>query len=531
MPEPLSQRQIRTLLKRVERLTRENVSLREQGRALRKEIQSCRKELRGTVGVLNDVPGALLIIQQGTIVFVNDRVRKHLGFSDEDLLGREVGELVHSDSLERLRKFQRRIGAGKPVQKPVGLNVKDKQGRSLRCEIWVNKTRYRGGSAYLLNVVGLEDEMQHEIQSLRSYKTDALIRMAEGLTREFAGWVDGADGYPNTAGEARGLSVGGDGGHGSALRDAAHALISDLHAFSRRRYDRAGFTTCDLRKIVKDAVAHTRPLWQDAAARGRADIHLKTYLRNLSPIEGRAEELRDVCVCMILNAVEAMPGGGEIYITTEEHSGFAHVYIQDNGTGIPRAVQETMFDPFFTTKDGTRSGLGLSLAQAAVSRHGGDIEVVSHKGQGSTFIIKLPVARKAPPKARRAGNRIKDSHILIISDETMVKDLFSQSLVSKGGAVTSVTGSAGGVKALKKNSFDLVVVGPALAPGEDKTLIRRIKTLRPSLPVALLDGSGRRCSPGALRAVGADLIIGRPFEMNTVLSLVSEAIANHGTSS
>ena len=83
-------------------------------------------------------------------------------------------------------------------------------------------------------------------------------------------------------------------------------------------------------------------------------------------------------------------------------------------------------------------GLGLSLAQAIVNRHKGEIELISKEGQGTTFIIRLPLAPEKPrSKAKGAKKRIRGSNILIIAEEGIVKDLTTQLLVSKGGKVTT----------------------------------------------------------------------------------------------
>ena len=142
-------------------------------------------------------------------------------------------------------------------------------------------------------------------------------------------------------------------------------------------------------RLCQFFLSRRKPVAQDDA-----EISIKTYLRKLAPVRGNPKEIQNVFQSMISNAVEALPNGGEIYLTTEEDSDFAYVYIQDNGLGIPEEIRCKIFDPFFSTKSGSSLGLGLSMANAIVGQHRGEIEVMSNEGQGTTFIVKLPLAKK-----------------------------------------------------------------------------------------------------------------------------------------
>ncbi|UCF85188.1 MAG: hybrid sensor histidine kinase/response regulator, partial [Desulfobacteraceae bacterium] len=256
------------------------------------------------------------------------------------------------------------------------------------------------------------------------------------------------------------------------------------------------------------------------------EINVKTYLRNMAPVRGNPKEIENVFHHMISNAIDALPDGGEIYLTTEENFGFAYIYIQDNGVGIPDDIKEQIFDPFFTTKSGSRLGLGLSKDYAIIDQHWGEIEVMSNVGQGSTFIIKLPIAKKPPsPKARVARNRIKNSHFLIISAGGIFKDLLCHLFLSKGGKVTLASNAGEGLKLLKKNKFDLVIADLNVPYLESSKIIARLKKIGQGLPIALAVGDEKWRAPHAFRKLGVDLVISRPLEMDRTLAFVSQALA------
>ncbi len=116
--------------------------------------------------------------------------------------------------------------------------------------------------------------------------------------------------------------------------------------------------------------------------------------KNLPPIYGDRELLKQVFLNLFINAIDAMPNGGKLSVTvTEEKStGFLSIRISDTGEGIPSHILGSVFSPFFTTKPtGKGTGLGLAVSRGIIERHGGDIEVESSIHEGATFTVHLPI--------------------------------------------------------------------------------------------------------------------------------------------
>jgi two-component system NtrC family sensor kinase len=112
-----------------------------------------------------------------------------------------------------------------------------------------------------------------------------------------------------------------------------------------------------------------------------------------------AQQIEQVLINLIQNAVQAMPEGGQLAIELEESNGQAVLRVSDSGQGIEADNLSRIFEPFFTTKpEGKGTGMGLAVSYGIVSRHGGQIEVESELGEGSTFEIRLP---KEPSKDRQ----------------------------------------------------------------------------------------------------------------------------------
>jgi signal transduction histidine kinase len=122
------------------------------------------------------------------------------------------------------------------------------------------------------------------------------------------------------------------------------------------------------------------------------DLHRKHFLPE---IQADPEQLKEVLVNLIINACEAMEGGGRIRIQEEERfveplGPVVVVRLTDSGSGIQDSIREQIFQPFFTTKD-EGSGLGLSIAARIVANHGGWLDFISNKGEGVTFEMTLPI--------------------------------------------------------------------------------------------------------------------------------------------
>ena len=518
-------KQQRALKSWVDRLKDKNQTLREKITALKKENQILQRALRESRKLFKDIPGALALVQDGKIILTNEAALKGLGNTEEEVLGRNFLEFIHPDFVEYVRNLHQKRLSGKSVPNQYETYLTTKNGETLCCEVLVKGIRYQGRKAFLLYIRGIDQRKKTETQLLRSQKMEAIVSMASGLSREFNDCLSILDDYAlhHNGEEVPSESIPNESLKGiEIVRKKCSSIREKLVTLEMVEYDETNTVNCDLRKIIRDAVGSTRYLWKEAAEERGIKVDVKTYLRDVSPVEGNPDELKNIFVNMILNAIDALPNGGEVYLTTEESAGYAYVYIQDNGVGIPDDIKDRIFDPFFTINDGSKVGLGLSIAYAAIKRHGGEVEVMSHKGQGTTFIIKLPIAQKHPsPKAGGAKKKINNSQILVIAEEGMVKDILSQLLVNKGGKVTTAYADIEWVKLLGKKKFDLVIADLNMSNLRSSKMISKIKKMHRDRPIILVNAEEGE-------EFGADLVIGRPLQMDRVLSLISEVLSNKG---
>ena len=161
-------------------------------------------------------------------------------------------------------------------------------------------------------------------------------------------------------------------------------IVSKLLQFARPEEYSGAAGLISPAEVVADCLVLTR---HQIEATG---IEAEAHLASTGQVRISRTELQQVIVNLILNAVQAMPGGGRLTLTAEDAQDGVLLTAEDTGTGVPADMLNRIFDPFFTTKQAQGTGLGLSISHQLVSRAGGRITVQSEPGQGTRFEIFLP---------------------------------------------------------------------------------------------------------------------------------------------
>jgi CheY-like chemotaxis protein len=313
----------------------------------------------------------------------------------------------------------------------------------------------------------------------------------------------------------------------SASEDALYT-IGKLKSLSVSKDDPAGDDLVDLREAIKAAISIVNPIMKEFVERHKQEINLKTYLRSVPSVQGNSNEIRDLMASLILNAVEAMPRGGDLYVTIEENTGYAHIYVQDSGVGIPETIKDRILDPFFTTKGKDRLGLGLSLSYAIVKRHKGEMEFTSEKDQGTRFAVRFPTVRvDQASKGWVSKKRAKHAHILIIEPEEILRRILLEVFLSKGHRVVSAGSAREGLHILKKKMFDLILVDSSPAEMKRDAVIKEIRRMNRDQPMALITDQATEESSKPGEKSGFELIITKPLDMDRVLSDVEDVLREH----
>jgi CheY-like chemotaxis protein len=290
----------------------------------------------------------------------------------------------------------------------------------------------------------------------------------------------------------------------------------------------------DVNQAVADALEFTRVRWKDEAEERGVRFQVVTQFGAVPPVLGQAAEIREVLVNLILNALDAMPSGGALTITTKEEPATGEslpdsllILISDTGTGIPEEARPHVFDPFFTTKGPQSSGLGLSVVFGIVVRHQGKIEIESEVGRGTTFRILFPVAREPKPSAPEplpAGHHVSNAKCLVIDDDASVRAVLADALKSERHQVAAVPTAPEGLEALRQEAYDIVFTDLGMPGMTGWEIARAVRTIRPGTPVILVTGWGVQLSAEEGSRSGVRAVLSKPFEVGQLLDLLHEVL-------
>jgi CheY-like chemotaxis protein len=309
----------------------------------------------------------------------------------------------------------------------------------------------------------------------------------------------------------------------TAAEDAANT-VRRIRTFARQSPGEQ-FELLELGNLLRDAVEITRTHWEnEARARGlhyrvRFDAEPGLYT------EGNASELREVFVNLIVNAVDAMPEGGELSIRTERTDDFARLLFTDDGTGMSEEVRERIFEPFYSTKGTHGTGLGLFVSYGIIERHRGRMSVESEVGHGTTFTVELPQVAPAqtPASERTTRTSAHALSILVVDDEPFVRDTLVEMLGALGHQVTAADAGRAALDALSQASFDLVFTDLSMPEMDGWEVAREIRRRFGSrLRVVVVTGHGTETLETLAERRLVDAVIAKPFNFEQVEEVIAE---------
>ena len=255
-------------------------------------------------------------------------------------------------------------------------------------------------------------------------------------------------------------------------------------------------------------------------------------------------QIEQVLLNLFVNAWQAMPIGGNLFlqtenVTLEEHDydkpyaigpgKYVRISVSDTGIGMNKATRERIFEPFFTTKAvGRGTGLGLASAYGIIKNHGGIINVYSEKGHGATFKIYLPASRKQliKEKIRQETLLTGSEMILLVDDEEMVADIGKDMLEKLGYKIVVATGGHEAIKLLKtfRNQVDLVILDlimPDMSGGET---FNRLRAIKPDVKILLSSGYSLNGQASEIMQRGCNGFIQKPFNVKQISRKIREIL-------
>ena len=178
----------------------------------------------------------------------------------------------------------------------------------------------------------------------------------------------------------------------SAINDGA-AISKKMVKFTKTNQDSKEFASYNIQDLIRHSIDFTKPRWKNEAQSRGINYQIdKVGMKKVPSIMCKPSEIREVFTNIINNALDAMPEGGSISFSAWSGNDTVFVGISDTGEGMTEDVKKNIFDPFFTTKLAVGTGLDMSMAYGIMAWHGGQIDVESAPGKGSTFTLQFPAA-------------------------------------------------------------------------------------------------------------------------------------------
>jgi CheY-like chemotaxis protein len=320
--------------------------------------------------------------------------------------------------------------------------------------------------------------------------------------------------------------------------DRAAALTRQLLAFSRRQVLQP--RVLDVNVVVSDMGTMLRRLIGE-------DVTVAMQLDAAAPrVVADRGQLEQVIMNLVVNARDAMPGGGTVQVHTSLHAvdveadddmgslppgRYAEICVADTGIGMEPSVLTRIFEPFFTTKElGRGTGLGLPTVYGIVTQSGGSVEVRSRPGEGSTFSICLPRVDADPqpaappdPAAVQGGSET----LLLVDDSEPVLALTGR-ILSRAGyeVITAPSGEwALSVAARHPASIDLLITDVMMPGMSGPQLAERLARSRSGLRVMYMTGYQRAAPDGTSMVPEGAAVIEKPFKPDALLRQVRQVLS------
>ena len=452
--------------------------------------------------VMEHAPDLIAVADlDGTMRLVSRSVERVLGYTPEELAGRNFATLLAPDALEEGAHWVGQVRSGE-VNVP-GLRVRHRNGDTRLLQGRVSFVEDALGEPAFLIATGRDvtDERELEEDLRHRQKLEAVGGLAAGVAHDFNNLLTAVFGYSELAlahVEIDPAVCREEIGQITQAAMRARELTHKLLAFGRKQ------TLTPQLVSLNDIIAETEPLLRRLITEAiEIDVRLAPGLGRCLIDPG---SIQQVLINLCVNARDAMPAGGRLRVETRNEAAPAQLGITagdcvalavaDEGRGMDEPTLERIFEPFFTTKEaGVGTGLGLATSYGIVAQSGGAIDVESEPDRGSTFTVYLP--REAPQESGtepvlahtpRAAAQAPGGTVLVVEDEEPVRRLMSVQLTAAGYEVLVAANGAEALELADKHAFDILVTDLVMPGMNGLELAARLAETRPRLKTVYTSG-------------------------------------------
>jgi PAS domain S-box-containing protein len=475
----------------------------------------------------------------GRLTFANQNAFRTFGYAPDDLRrGLNIIDMVRPDDRDRARRHLESTLGGQTVRHQEYVAVR-KDGSTLPVLVYSSPILRDGSPAGArVTVVDITDRKRLEQQLRQAQKMEAIGQLAGGIAHDFNNLLAGILGFANI--HKLEVPAGSDIAEAfetiEQTAERAAELTRQLLDFARTGTRK--LAPVDLHRVLRDAVSL---LDRTVDKRIRFSLHLQP---DDVTVEGDAAQLQQVFLNLAVNARDAMPDGGELILRTEPvelgpddcraHRGMApgphvRVTVSDTGCGIPEHLAHRVFEPFFTTKQpGSGSGMGLAMVYGIIQSHGGRIRLDSRVGEGTTFLIDLPLAGAAQREPEPVGGEpVRGTgRVLVVDDEPVVRNAASAMLRELGYTPIAVASGREAVETYRRRGDEiaLVLIDMVMPEMDGGECFRALKAIDPGVRAVLTTGYGRAGRAQAALDEGMVGFAQKPYNLAAFSRILADAL-------
>ncbi len=498
--------------------------------------------------LVENMQDGVFILQGRKYRFVNESLARMHGYTVEEMLEMDSLSLVAPEHRELVIDHYRKLVAGEPVEREYEFDVLHKDGGirrtinlSMSVFIFQGKIAALGTVKDITEKKSAEAERQKlEHQLYQAQKMEAVGTLAGGIAHDFNNLLMGILGNATLA---------------RMHMDSSHPGYERLKNIETYVQSGAELTRqlLGFARGGKFEVKPTNPnelIRQTSEMFGRTKKELTLFpnLQNdIWMIDVDRSQIEQVLMNIYVNAWQAMPGGGSLYLQTENvilDSSFTTVFsvipgkyvkisITDTGVGMDANVQKRIFEPFFTTKEkGRGTGLGLASAYGIVKNHGGFINVYSEKGKGATFTVYIPASdQKAGNDSAPALPQIQKGSgtVMLVDDEKLILDIGVQLLESLGYQVITASNGKQAIEIYSRcqQRIVLVILDMIMPVMGGSETYDRLKAAHPDVKVLLSSGYSMDGQAADILKRGCNGFIQKPFNIEQLSRKISDILQTH----
>lgn len=471
------------------------------------------------------------VIHQGDrFQLVNQKFLELSEYSDAEIKKISIWQLVHPDDREILQKRAKERLEGKSPIPEYEFRAVTKSGKERHCKGFFSEISFLGKPAILAEILDMTETRSLEKQLIQAQKMETIGTITAGIAHDFNNILGALSPsaemimlnptHPDTRQRAEVIYK---------MAQRAGQLTRQLMTFTR--LDKTRSIPFNLNQLIQSS---RHLIEKSVGVRVKLQLNLD---QNLKSIKGDPNQFIQLLLNLIVNARDAMPEGGTLFIDTGNvkvdeayqkidsafrPGWYVSLKIRDTGTGIPLKIRNKVFDPFFTTKKpGRGTGLGLSIVYGIVKKHAGVILVKSEVSNGTVFEIFLPVSDSLPvspvsnevPKAAR-----RTRSILVVDDEKELREVMKIILTHLGYDIQLASTGKEALKIYRKQGshIDLVILDYLMPGMSGLDVFEELRTLDPEVKVLVCTGYSDQTGLQELIKNGILGILPKPFTLQSV---------------